>query len=439
MKNLTRVSLAAIALTAILGVTACGASISPAVPGESNDKPAAAAGVKDKGFKTPAVTPGLTLPADWEGEGGWNVPAIKGLELSEQIVAAGDVIGYVTDDNTIANGDSNYPPTKLVVFDGEGNQVYESKAKELYSESGSILKRVTKEGKSYLVYLYGGTLASSETSAKKTKSTSMSVTVVDGEGKEVFSKLLGGKERISIGTDKSTGEAMTNRVDDDSILITTTEVEGADKPISEQGKILSEKIQVMDVATGAVSDAPSMPNAKWAGRYNGVDLFRNAEGITNGTWTVKGGHLEKVGNLVQAVTFTKTTDGYPDDDICAVFDPRTGKTNPAFGLATGECIEVRATSTNGNYVINVNKSVLDISGGKVYRVGDDLDFQIRSVANDGTIYGKSGNGYVGHFNMGTEKEPVVEPGKNAIPYVLSDSGLAAFIDDASATYLVTKK
>jgi hypothetical protein len=326
-----------------------------------------------------------------------------------------------------------------VVFDGEGNQVFESKAKDLYSESGSILKRVSKDGKSYLVYLYGGTLASNETSAKTTKSTSMSVTVVDGEGKEVFSKLVGNNERISLGTDKSTDEPLTDMSEDDSILITKTEREGGEKPISEQGKIISEKVQVIDVATGNVSDVPSMPNAKWAGRYDGVDLFRNAEGITNGTWTVKGGHLEKVGNLVQAVTFTKTTDGYPDDDICNVFDPRTGKLNPGLGLTDGECIDVRATSANGNYVINVNTSVLDISGGKVYRVGADLDFQIRSVTNDGTIYGKSAKGFVGHFNMGKEDEPVVEPGKNAIPYILSDSGLAAFIDDASAAYLVTKK
>lgn len=431
MKNLTRTSLAAIGLTAVLGVTACGSNVSPAVTGESSNKPAAA-GVKDAGFKTPAMTPGLTLPADWEGTGGWNVPSVKGLELSDQIVAAGNVIGYVASDSSMANGNSNYPPTKLVVFDGEGNQVFESKAKDLYSESGSILKQVSKDGKKYLVYLIGGTLASNETSAKTTKASSMSVTVVDGDGKEVFSKLFGDKELVSIGTDKSTGESMNDRSEDDSILVTKTERDPS-------GKTLSEKVQVVDVATGDVSDEPTMPNAKWAGRYDGVDLFRNAEGITNGTWTVKGGHLEKVGNLVQAITFTKTKDGYADDDICNVFDPRTGKLNPALELAEGECVEVRGTSTNGNYVMNVNKSVIDISGGKVYRVGADLDFQIRSVTNDGTIYGKSAKGYVGHFNMGKESEPVVEPNKTGIPYILADSGLAAFIDDSSAAYLVTKK
>lgn len=429
MKSLIRASFAAIALTAVLGVTACGTSAAPA-PGVAVDQPSAPpAGVKVKQFQSPVKTPGMTLPAAWDGSGGWLAEISGKFKEDETMFSVGNVIGHITPDHDSKIVNPEYPATKLVVFDGQGNQVYESKSLAEYSESGSKLSSVSKDGKQYLVYFHGGTLMSSATSAKTTKASSMSVTVVDGNGKEVFSKLLGENEYASIGADDSTGETLTGVRTNDAILI---------KKIDPTASAV-QPVKVMDVATGDVSAAPEMAGAKWAGRYDGVDIFRTATGITNGSWTLKGGHLSKAGNLVQAQTFAKDAHGFSTGTVCNVFDPHTGKLNPALGLAAGECIDTNGTSTNGNYIINGNKSVIDVAGGKVYRVGSDLDFGIRSVTNDGTIYGEGPNNYVGHLNMGKDSEPTVEPGKTAIPYIVSDSGLAVFYDGTNFVYLVTKK
>lgn len=425
MKNSYRISLAAFSLAALVGVTACGADNASVPPqGNSTEQSVSpATGPKDANFRSPFTHEGTVFPAGWDNSDGWWKTV---ADTDQPIVAAGDYTAYVDVSEVVVGAAKS---GTLVVVDGKGHQVYTSKENSGFSEvRGNELHRVSKNGKDYLVFIETGDLAGSETSAKKDKTYSSSVTVIDENGKEVYSKVLGANERADVGEDETT--TASNVSSDDSIRVTTRDSAGKTVGIP----------QVLDVVTGEMSAAPSLSGAEWVGRYDGVDIFRTAEGVTNGKWTVATtGTIEKVGDLVQAVQNNKDKSGYATDDTCNVFDPHTGTLNPALGLAKDECIDVRNTSPDGNYVVNSNTSVIDIAGGKVYKVGSDIDFDIESVTNDGVIYGDSGQDNAAHLNMNSDDEPTVEPGTTIAPWFVSDSGLAAFHDSKDGFYFLVKK
>ncbi|MET3718348.1 hypothetical protein [Arthrobacter sp. UYEF21] len=438
-----------LALVSVIGMTACASGgTQPLGPQDGADSKSSAAesGPKDRNFQDPLKARTVTFPASWQGGAGWW--ATTG-PTAKAVFSVGNYTGYVEtfvpDSGMSPSPDTNSGQGALVVVDGSGSRVYVSKQQTAFSVQGSSLSRISRNGKGYLVYIENGVSQGDPTSVAADKATiASSVTVIDESGTVRFSKVLGPSESVFVGEDKAYqrgsrgGESDINAVKDDSVRVSTTVKTGS-------STYSVTKSQVMNIENGALSPEPTLAGAKWVGNYDGVDLFRGVNGLTDGKWTAGvPGRVEKFGSLIQIV-------GWDHSDIysaaptsmCRVLNLHSGEPVTNLGVPDKECLKIAVSSQNGNYVAyskygSRDGGILNIAEDKVFPIVSAINFRPRGINNSGDVYGVSDDS-VAYFNMDEEESPKIEVGVNAAPYVIADSGLAAFSDDEEGTYFVVKQ
>lgn len=421
MKNFARVSIAALALASVLGVSACSSS-------DTSNKPA--------GFTDKVQTSG-TVPADWKDGAGWvqdKVPA----DLLTSAIAIGDNTGYLAPD---ASG----PGFHLVVVDSKGTKLYSDKDSNPSDVSSTAFARVSKDDKSYWVMTQTDGKKDAAPDAKK----NTHLTIVDETGKEIVSKTLENTYRVNVVAD--------------AVLVL---------PASSDAKTVPVPTKIIDVTNGNESDVPKLDGHQFSGRFNGVDVFyktgveKGAVGtVTDGKWkaeTTSSGVLDrtivgvsgkstkydttppsKVGKFLQVerVTGQKNPVNGTSTKLCDLLDPKTGK--PASNAGGGQCFIPIVTSPDGTFVYfggNTDSSsgVIDLSTGKTYMTPASEAFTPLSISDNGDAYGKTSNGYAS-FNVVNDSAPKPLDKATSVPVSLSKSGLAVFLVDGSKLEFVVKK
>jgi hypothetical protein len=419
LKNLARISFAAVALAAVLGSTSCAASTQPAIDGSAPAAVSAPSAAKAAGFTEKLSFTGA--PEAWTDGAGWSTvtgPAAETVAVIGDYAAYLDGVQYgsATDVNASVAG-------TLVVVNGKGEIVYKAtpiaSGHKVYS---SGVESVFKDGKQYLVYTETVKRAADPTSVKVVKDgyDLSSVTVLDENAKEVFKKEL------------PEGQWASANREDDAIRVHT---EG--KP----------EISLLDVSTGEIAPEPKLSGSEWLARVNGVDIFwdANSSTVTNGTWSftdkMPSQYAEStptvVGNFVRVTTNS-------DQNESLTIDPRTGEE----AVVNGEKINGSITSPNRNIVNAQSGGFISISDKKFYPITEDMSFRAESIADNGDVYGLSDGADKrshAYANVLTADEPKVVPGTKVNPTAVTASGLAIFggeedspAGDKSSSFIVKK-
>lgn len=410
-------------IASVLGVSACSSST------ETSNKPA--------GFTDKVKTTGI-VPADWKDGSGWVQDKVA-TDVLKTVLAIGDNTGYLAPD---AKG----PGFHLVVVDGKGTQLYASKDNSPENVSSMNFARVLKDDKSYWVMTQTDGKKEDAPDAKK----STHVVIVDESGKEVISKTLDGTFAVNVVAD--------------AVLVL---------PVSADAKTAPTATKIIDVSNGDESPMPTRDGNRFAGRFNGVDVFVGTDvqkggigKITDGKWTIDTSSVglldrtvegpmsvptkfessapTKVGNFLQV----ERVEGQKDPvtgvvaPLCDLINPKTGK--PATNAGGGQCMFPVLTSPNGTYIYFGsnggvgNSGLIDMSTGKTHVIINAGDFTPSAISDDGAIYGKTINGSA-LFNLPSDDAPRMLTEATSIPVSISKSGLAAFLVDNSKLEFVVKK
>lgn len=414
MKNITRSSLAAVALAATLGLTGCGISQSDMGAGTGSGGPNPEQSQDQQNPNKPMVWTDkldgvLWLPSEWNESAGWKASVKPG-----SLTSIGDYIAYV--ENT--NG-------KALVVGSNGDKKFSSDAEgDFEGSSTSTLKTMRQGDTDYLVVVQSGESKQDPSSVRKAGPKSI-VHVFDSEMNEKWSKTYPGYIDLQ----------------EDMIAIAGPAVAAGS----------SDTTSYIDIATGESKLLTIPTGYNWVGRFGGVDIFAliDAKGgkgeLTNGVWKVStisemglssnSTPVPKTfGSMIQAKR--PTVDGR-DLNKCDLIDPETGKTFD-IGVATGSCITEVFSSPDNNYihfrgVDGTNDGVLSVKDKQVFFITSDIEFTPTSVNDEGLVYGKSGDG-VALFDFKKDTEPKIHDAKRA-PIMVAKNGIAAFEED----YFAVKK
>lgn len=403
MKNFTRMTLAAVALTGVLGITACGGGEKPADQNQGDQ--AQNAGNRPEGW-TDKFAPELAFPSEWKEGSGW-----KATVDDENLVSIGDYIAYVDTEKRA-----------VIAVDGKGEKkLTVDPSGELADGAETTLKTILSEGKTHLVVVQSGTSKEDPSSVKKSGAKSL-VKVYDTDLKELWSKSFPHQVTVL----------------NDAIVAKSSDAETA-------GGIIG-------VQTGELRQVATPAGYVWAGRFDNVDIFSKSLAdnatkgeLTNGIWKYEAG---VDGSLTTADTVAPAAFGKmviaergldaDGDKACDVLDPQTGKTVD-LGTASGACLTEGFSSPDGNYVYfegsgSAKDGIVSLSEKRIFTITDDIEFEPTSVSNDGIVYGRSGsNAAVFDFKKDTEPKKIADATES--PILVSPSGLAVF---EGGTFVVKK-
>lgn len=390
LKNFTRISITALALAALLGLTACGSS-KPA------DQPAPAQSQSQDSNKPEVwsdhLDASLGLPADWNESAGW-----KTSIGSNSLVSFGDYLAYL---DTAKN--------KGIVVDGKGDKKFSTgDSNELDGSTTAAIKVVSKDGKKYLVSTESGTSKVDASSVKKA-STKTVIHVFDTGMKEIWTKSFPGIVSVQ----------------NDAIVVSAP----AGTPTQ----------SIVDLETGDLKVLTPPAGYDWAGRFDGVDLYSlkvpTADGgeLTNGVWKYKTsavmGTVSVPAAFGNVISVQRPATSSAPGQACDLLDPKTG-TVLETGSLSGMCLKATLSSPDGNYVYFVggkssNGGIISLSGKRVFPITDDISFLPTSVNNDGLVYGKSGSD-VAVFDFNKDTEPKKAQNVSQTPIMVAKNGIAAF-------------
>jgi hypothetical protein len=167
--------------------------------------------------------------------------------------------------------------------------------------------------------------------------------------------------------------------------------------------------------------------------------------LTNGIWSYDAAAED---SLTTAATkapvgfgrmiIAERADSGDGKKACDVLDPQTGKAVD-LGVASGACLTEEFTSPDGNYVYfegegGVDSGIVSLADKQIFSITDDIEFVPTAIANDGSVYGRSGSS-AALFNFKKDTEPKKIENATEAPILVSPSGLAVF---EGGTFVVKK-
>ena len=408
MKKLTRASLAALTLAAVLGTVACGGGEKPAEDQTAQSQeqhPNKPAGYKDK-FEA-----AIGFPAEWNEGAGWQTDAdLKNVNFF------GDHVAFVQSDRSV------------MVADGKGEKKHNFTAPEDMTDASLTLRTIYRDGDQFLVVIYNGTAKVDASSVKKTTDPISTVRVLDSGANELWNKTFQSKTGVA----------------EDVIFLAKDDNETPTRAVN--------------VETGKEEVVTAPKGSKWAGRFDGVDVFKSDAVENNGLgelsgegWTYAANtestslstaatkQPKRFGNMLQVERALTETD---KKKKCDVVDPHTGKVVD-LGRYNEMCVEPLITSPDRNFIYfssgteisgDVVRGIVSLSDKEFFNIGEDIEFAPTAISNDGMVYGKSGES-VAVFDFKKDTEPKKVADALVAPVKLSPSGLALF----DGGYFVVKK
>jgi len=398
LKNIARSSVAALALVALFGLTACGGGDKPAAqpsPSQTQNQDTAN---KPEGW-TSKLDASIGFPAGWNESAGWKASIDR-----NSLVSIGDYLAYL--DNS---------KNKVFVVDAKGDKKFTTNDENQFDGTPSTsVSVVHKDGKAFLVTIQYGTSKVDPSSVKKAGEESM-IHVFSTDMKEAWSKSLPNKVTAS----------------NDALVVSGTSGEST--------------ITTLDVETGDAKLLNPPAGYDWAGRFSGVDVYAlqkitDTGELTNGVWKYKAessmgsGTTMPVafGSVISVVRVSKTN--VPKS--CDLIDPSTGTTLD-LGANSGACLSARFSSPDGNYVYfeaDHSKGVISLSGKQVFTITDDISFVPTAISNDGIVYGTSGSS-VAVFDFKKDTEPKKMQDASSTPIMVASNGIAV----SESGYFAIKK
>lgn len=405
MKKLTKASLAALSLAAILSTVACGGGSKP------SDQPSQAqeqATNKPAGY-TDHFPASNGFPSDWNEGAGWQTGSDpKFINLFGNYV-------------TFLEGKT------VVVADGKGEKKASFNAPDNMADATLTLRTIYSDDHQYLAVIYNGTEKVDASSVKKTKDPISTVRVLDSDANELWNKNFQSKTGVA----------------EDVIYIAKDDSETPTR--------------ALNIETGKEEVVTPPAGSKWAGRFDGVDIFKAESKTNSGSgelsgegWTYKANTEEtslstastkqpkRFGNMLEVERALTATDKKVK---CDVIDPHNGKVID-LGKYNELCLTPKVLSADGNFIYftantsdsKVIRGIVSLSDKEFFGIGDDIDFTPTAISNDGIVYGKSGDS-VAMFDFRKDTEPKKIADATMSPVKLSPSGLAVF----DGGYFVVKK
>ncbi|MFS0834663.1 hypothetical protein [Arthrobacter phoenicis] len=238
---------AMIAIFAVASLTACSPGIAQSAASAGDvAKSGASKADRPAGF-TDNISVNGTLPADWQGGGGWRETTEKN---ASNVFAVGDYLAYIAGNKyEKGTGGTLTKAGHLALVDGKGATVYTSKEQTGFPVNHNSLSTVTKDGTLFLVYVESGLNKGKDdpnSLAKTPEAVEVSfVTVLDAKGKELYTKQIDGNVTV----DSNTGDA-----------------------VQINGKT-NDPIALMDVSNGERTPVPPMAGYDWIGNFDGVNIY----------------------------------------------------------------------------------------------------------------------------------------------------------------------
>ena len=435
LNKITRGTIAALSLAAVLGVSACGTSPQS---GASSAPEASTSATPDYSKKVPGFAAGfasMSAPEGWAGSDGWTAPL--GLDTGAKMapaVSLGDNIGYFA-----AETSDGSTKDAIYIADSTGDKVYSSAELPGQKSSSSYYGKISSGG---VDYIYLTRLASEAVAADSIKQgkTLPHLLIVDENGKETFSDFL------SEGVDVRHKGAVLEIKNSDKVVETIDPATGNATPFTPE--VMAGYTNVLTVNGGTIFV------------QSGDDIAENAAIVTNGDWKIKATTRKSYGS--ERAIFPYQFGPYlsvPSLDAisgekggCAFYDLETGKQLDILKELGGGCVEVKSTSANDRFLIFESAAtsgggllpgvggVLDTETGKaVLSKGDYADFRMLSVDNEGKVYGgltSSGGSVVLDLVSGDEPKKIEA---ERVPSMIAGNGVGVFGTSNELVFLTPSK
>lgn len=334
------------------------------------------------------------VPEQWKNGDGWHAPGVTNL------VAMPNHIAY-TYLNPSTGG------TGLRIYNDKGESVADIiGAAEVKSGTlGLVLDKIVTEwqnGKMYTVYMQRG--------GDGNGGAVVIFTVFDEDANQTFRKVL------------TTSNSKAD-LDSDSGVI----------KLSDWDKTGDKK--VFNPATGELDAiAPYTPEKSWAGRVDGIDVYRVGTTLTSDKWTLPYSGFDVLGKYMSVERLDAKGN---NTGQCDIIDPQTGKTVAGNDDACAPEHKTNVTddlqSPLNGFILTKDRAksgtrakVLFVPGGKSFTVTTPDEFNAVSVDADGTFYAAGGSGSVLSLNPKTETAPKVEKGAQVVPELITPNGIAVF-------------